>query len=329
MVVARAARSYGPGLSGELRAGGASDASKIGFSETQRREERGGNPLCVPFAALAALRFRFLRIGSSRRPPSPPSSRKLRRPRRLRRTGWREVGAAFPGGSRGAYANSLGVCGDDGAVKEFVLVAGDDVVDGAGHLCGSEAGEPDDSRVRQAFNNGKFPKVLVQGDENPPFRVGRSENCRITGILRPCSRPDSVVTEIAEELAEPLPRHRNQERWPASGSQSGGKEFYSFMARQPGGVDEAGLDILGFQPWVSLKDGFRGVAGGKHVKNVFHGQTPAPDDRLAAKDFRIAGDSLEQLVLVHGEKRRRKTQDFKTQDAREEVPVFRVMDKGT
>jgi hypothetical protein len=224
------------------------------------------------------------------------------------------VGAAFPGGSRGAYANSLGVCGDDGAGKEFVLVAGDDVVDGAGHLCGSEAGEPDDSRVRQAFNNGKFPKVLVQGDENPPFRVGRSENCRITGILRPCSRPDSVVTEIAEELAEPLPRHRNQERWPASGSQSGGKEFYPFMTRQPGGVDQTGLDILGFQPWVSLKDGFRGVAGGKHVKNVFHGQTPAPDDRLACEDFRIAGDSLEKLVLVHGEKRRRKTQDFKTQD---------------
>ncbi len=50
------------------------------------------------------------------------------------------------------------------------------------------------------------------------------------------------------------------------------------MACQAGGVDQAGLNILGFQPWISLKNGVGGVAGGQHVKDVFHRQTPAPDN---------------------------------------------------
>jgi hypothetical protein len=91
----------------------------------------------------------------------------------------------------------------------------------------------------------------------------------------------------------------NQERSPASGSQSGGEEFNPFMSCQPGGVDQTCLDILAFQPWVSLKDGVCGITGGKQVKNVFDRQTPSPDDGFAAEDFRIAGDSLEELILIH------------------------------
>ena len=59
------------------------------------------------------------------------------------------------------------------------------MVDGHGHLCGPETGEADDTRVRQALYNGEFPKILVQGDENPPLRVGGGENGGITGVLRP------------------------------------------------------------------------------------------------------------------------------------------------
>ncbi len=111
--------------------------------------------------------------------------------------GWR--------GSRGSNPNPLGVPGDDRAGKEFVLIAGNDVVDGDGHLCGPETGKSDDSRVRQALHNGEFPKILVQGDKNPPFGVSGGENGGITGILRPFSRPDDVVTEIAEDRQSPSP----------------------------------------------------------------------------------------------------------------------------
>ena len=72
------------------------------------------------------------------------------------------------------------------------------------------------------------------------------------------------------------------------------------MACQPGRVDQAGLDILGLQPWMALKDGGGIVAGGKHVKDVLHRQTPSPDDRFSTIYFRIAGDSLEKLILLHG-----------------------------
>ena len=64
------------------------------------------------------------------------------------------------------------------------------------------------------------------------------------------------------------------------------------------GVIEAGLDVCGFQPWISLEDDVGGVTGGKHVKNVFDRQPPSPDDRFAAKNFRIAGNSFEKLVRM-------------------------------
>ena len=66
----------------------------------------------------------------------------------------------------------------------------------------------------------------------------------------------------------------------------------SFTGYGAVGKEEAGLDILRLQHRVFLKNRFRGVAGGQHSEDVFHGDSHVADDRLAAEDVGAHGDSL-------------------------------------
>ena len=50
-----------------------------------------------------------------------------------------------------SYPNAFGIHGDDGTGGEIPLVAGDHVVDGFSHLCGSKSCQTDDARVWEAF----------------------------------------------------------------------------------------------------------------------------------------------------------------------------------
>ena len=70
------------------------------------------------------------------------------------------------------------------------------------------------------------------------------------------------------------------------------------MASQAGGVNQAGLDILGIQPRITLQDGGRIIARREHVEHMLHRQAAATDDRFAAEDFRIEGDASNELFLI-------------------------------
>jgi hypothetical protein len=64
-------------------------------------------------------------------------------------------------------------------------------------------------------------------------------------------------------------------------------------------IGQACLDILSLKPRIPFEDRLGRVAGRKHAENVFNGQPSSPDNRLAAEDRGIEGDSFEQGFLVH------------------------------
>ena len=67
---------------------------------------------------------------------------------------------------------------------------------------------------------------------------------------------------------------------------------------------EARPDVLRFENWVLVEDGFGSFPGGHHFQHMFHSDTHVTDNRLAAKDVASDGDAIEQLglschVLLH------------------------------
>jgi hypothetical protein len=70
------------------------------------------------------------------------------------------------------------------------------------------------------------------------------------------------------------------------------------MSDQPAGVDEARLDIFGFEPRITLENGLGAIARGKHPEDMLHGQPMPADDRLPAEDLRVYRDPSEKLILL-------------------------------
>lgn len=97
-----------------------------------------------------------------------------------------------------AYPDSIRIHGDDGTSGEFLLVSGDNMMNGAGHLCGSEASQSHNPGMRMTFEDGEFAKVLVKGDENTLLGMCSSQDCDIPGILGPQSGPYCIVSELIE-----------------------------------------------------------------------------------------------------------------------------------
>jgi hypothetical protein len=64
-------------------------------------------------------------------------------------------------------------------------------------------------------------------------------------------------------------------------------------ARASAGVNQAGLDVLSFQPRVGLQNVVGCISGGQHSKYMFDSNPSATDDRLAAKNLRIYGNTFQ------------------------------------
>lgn len=56
------------------------------------------------------------------------------------------------------------------------------------------ADETDDAAVRYAMNDGQFAEILVKRDKDALLTVGVSQNLVVSGVFRPVSRPDRVMT---------------------------------------------------------------------------------------------------------------------------------------
>src|SRR5712691_7841801 len=98
------------------------------------------------------------------------------------------------------------------------------------------------------------------------------------------------------------------------------RRFDAFMGDDPVGVDEVGANILGLEPVVSLEDRLRRIAGGEHAEDVLDGETPSPNDRLAAEDLRTDGDALEEIGVVHGSAFRESRAGLSYACARSDLP---------
>ena len=85
-----------------------------------------------------------------------------------------------------------------------------------------------------------------------------------------------------------------------SGRQGRGEDVDPFVTGQACRVEQTGLNVFDFEPRVALQEGCGIIAGSKHVEHVFDGETTTANDRLAAKDLWIEGDTFEQLFLIQG-----------------------------
>lgn len=59
------------------------------------------------------------------------------------------------------------------------------------------------------------------------------------------------------------------------------------MPDEAPGVDQAGTHIVCLQPRILAQEFIKRVTGGEHAEDMFNGEAPTPDDRLATENTRI------------------------------------------
>ena len=57
------------------------------------------------------------------------------------------------------------------------------------------------------------------------------------------------------------------------------------MGYEPPRIEKTGLNIIGFQPWIILKNCLGRITRRQHPEDVLHCQTPSTNDRFAAKNL--------------------------------------------
>ncbi len=72
-----------------------------------------------------------------------------------------------------------------------------------------------------------------------------------------------------------------------------------FMAHKTPRVSQAGLDVLAFQPRISLQKFIGGRACCQHPQDMFDRQPPTPDDRFPTKYLGIDRDAFQKFLFVH------------------------------
>ncbi len=63
-------------------------------------------------------------------------------------------------------------------------------------------------------------------------------------------------------------------------------------------VNEAGLNILTFQPWIALKDRVRCVTCRQHTEDVLDGESSTSDNWLATEDARVDRNAFQKGVFI-------------------------------
>ena len=71
------------------------------------------------------------------------------------------------------------------------------------------------------------------------------------------------------------------------------------MAGEKRGVNKAGLYVRSFQPRIPAENRRLVIAGSQHVEDMLDGKAVTTDDGFTSKDFRIKGDSSNELFLFH------------------------------
>jgi hypothetical protein len=69
---------------------------------------------------------------------------------------------------------------------------------------------------------------------------------------------------------------------------------------EPAGIDQACPNIVTLEPGVTFKNRLGRIASRQHRQNMLDRQTATANDRFAAENPGIHGDSLEDFVFVHG-----------------------------
>ena len=72
------------------------------------------------------------------------------------------------------------------------------------------------------------------------------------------------------------------------------------MADEPMGIGEAGLNVLAFQPRITMKNRVRHITGSQHAKHMLDSEPATSDNRLPTENLLVHRDSLEKELLING-----------------------------
>lgn len=118
-------------------------------------------------------------------------------------------------------------------------------------LLGGQTDEPQYPGVWSAMQKSQRPEVLVQGYERPVLCVCLGKDFLVARIFFPRACPHDIMTCVCEGLSYATPhagvkqsmhlrRHHDQ-------------RLDAFLADYLAGVEEAGADIIRFQPEVGIQ----------------------------------------------------------------------------
>src|SRR5439155_12685817 len=134
-------------------------------------------------------------------------------------------------------------------------------------------------------------KVFVQGDQDLSIAMSMCEDLCVTRIARPICSGFNLMSARAKRLPGATPDAAVDQHLHGSAIRQSG--LNSFVADDAPRINEAGADIVQFEPRVTLQDRLRRVTRGEHPEHVFDSESMLPDDRLAAEDGRVRCDARE------------------------------------
>ena len=66
-------------------------------------------------------------------------------------------------------------------------------------------------------------------------------------------------------------------------------------------MSPAGLNILTFQPRITVKDHVGRIARSQHTQDMFDSESATSNDRLPTENLRVHRDAFEKELFIHDE----------------------------
>lgn len=154
-----------------------------------------------------------------------------------------------------------------------------------------KAHQPHDSRVLHSPDNRELTKVLVQSHEHSRFSISMEQDLVVTGVLVPIANPPHVVP-MSLELTNGLPTDAGIEENAQVSTGFQQSRLDTFVANQTARIDQTRLNVLTFEPGVSLEQTLRSIPRGQHPQDMLYSEALSPDDGFAPEDLGVDRDPL-------------------------------------
>ena len=80
---------------------------------------------------------------------------------------------------------------------------------------------------------------------------------------------------------------------------SGGKGLDPLMTYDPAGIGKTGLNVLAFQPRITLKNLFHRITRRQHPQNMLYSKTAASNDRFPTENLGVHSNATQKPDFIH------------------------------